>query len=325
MLGYRFVSKIKNQILDFVELKRACGRRYEKEFSNLCHFDRFLFESKLRKTTLPKDLVIAWIERNPNESPNTQRIRISLIRQFAMYLQSLGIQAYYPCSDATPIFRIDYYPYIFSHNEMESIFTATDSMVPIRRNATYHIIFPMLIRLLYCCGLRIGEALNLTVGDYSRNDHVILIRNGKFGKGRFVPIMGTIQERLVAYIDEYCSTNPKQHLFESYQKRPYHQVAVGHYNRIIFKKAGISYGCKGKGPRVHDYRHTFAVHRFEQWLREGVDLNTMLPYLSSYMGHASLRGTQHYLRLTTAMFPELAQKMEDTVGLSIRRAMHENQ
>ena len=95
-------------------------------------------------------------------------------------------------------------------------------------------------------------------------------------------------------------------------------TCVGHYAsgtilyawRQTLYCAGISYGGKGKGPRIHDLRHTFAVHCLQKWVEAGEDLNAKLPYLSAYMGHAGLYSTQQYLRLTAEAFPHIVSAME---------------
>jgi integrase len=87
----------------------------------------------------------------------------------------------------------------------------------------------------------------------------------------------------------------------------------GHFRRLL-REAGIPHGGQGQGPRMHDLRHTFAVHRLEQWYRQGEDLNAKLAVLSVYMGHQSLAGTQRYLRLTPELFPDIQQRMDERFG-----------
>jgi len=323
MRNHPFVSKLGKHMADFVESKRACGRRYDTEFRRLQELDRLLEAEGLSSEQLPQRLVEKWIAKRKGERPNTQRIRISLVRQFTTYLHSCGIPAYILNKHTTPIIRNDYCPYIYTRAEIHAMVSAADSLQPCREQARYHIIMPVLIRLLYCCGLRIGEALKLTRGDYLKKEALLLVRNGKFGVSRQIPLSGTIQKRIEFHLDTGCSSGKEASLFESRYGRPFHQVHIRELNRQLMKTAGVQYGGKSKGPRIHDYRHTFAVHRLEQWLREDVDLNAMLPYLATYMGHASLRGTQYYLRLTAAIFPELSHKMEDAVGRFIRRAINE--
>lgn len=79
--------------------------------------------------------------------------------------------------------------------------------------------------------------------------------------------------------------------------------------------AGISHGGKGHGPRIHDIRHTFAVHCLQRWVDENIDLETVLPYLSTYMGHVGIQSTQEYLHLTSELFPQITRAFEGSFNV----------
>jgi integrase len=89
--------------------------------------------------------------------------------------------------------------------------------------------------------------------------------------------------------------------------------------RCLLRECGIAHGGRGRGPRLHDIRHSFAVHRLERWYREGIDLSAKLPVLAAYMGHKSIRETQLYLRLTPHLFPDVCARMEQHLGHVIPR------
>lgn len=99
----------------------------------------------------------------------------------------------------------------------------------------------------------------------------------------------------------------------------YSEKAMYQNFRTLLWDAGISHGGKGNGPRLHDLRHTFAVHRLKRWAKQGCDVISMLPYLSAYMGHANLNATQSYLRLTVEAFPDILEVLEETYGCIIPR------
>ena len=94
--------------------------------------------------------------------------------------------------------------------------------------------------------------------------------------------------------------------------------------RKVLKQAGIQHGGIGKGPCLHDLRHTFAVHNLEKWLKSGENIQAKLPILADYLGHTSLLGTQRYLRLTPSILPEIALRMENYIGKLIRNPKNEN-
>ncbi len=100
------------------------------------------------------------------------------------------------------------------------------------------------------------------------------------------------------------------------------ETAYGLFRRVL-SVAGISHGGKGKGPRLHDLRHTYAVRVLNRWVQNGNNLTTALPYLAIYMGHKGMKASRHYLRLTTTMFPELVKTVESKYGWIIPEVYHE--
>ena len=88
--------------------------------------------------------------------------------------------------------------------------------------------------------------------------------------------------------------------------------------RDLLRNAGISHGGRGKGPRVHDLRHTFCVHCLQRWISQGKDLTTALPLLTTYMGHNDFSATEQYLRMTAEVYPEVSQLMQDQYGYVVK-------
>lgn len=170
----------------------------------------------------------------------------------------------------------------------------------------------MLFRLLYGCGLRISEALALRVEDVDTQLGVLHIRDAKFGKERLVPV----HRHLADHFREYLAVLPiaakvSDHpAFPSSAGTAYTAGTVYRYFRCTLWSAGISHGGRGRGPRLHDLRHTFAVHCLQRWVTEGTELSVALPYLSAYLGHSGLKGTQHYLRLTAELYPNIVATAE---------------
>lgn len=123
-----------------------------------------------------------------------------------------------------------------------------------------------------------------------------------------------MRERLSAYAATFGNRAPGDIFFPAPDGGPYSNDAAYVAFRQILRAAGISHGGRGQGPRPHDLRHTFAVHCLIRWYREGLDLDTQLPVLATYMGHRSIKGTQRYLRLTADLFPDVAARLETTFG-----------
>jgi integrase len=182
-----------------------------------------------------------------------------------------------------------------------------------------HLILPEIFRVLYGCGLRVSEAIGLRVGAVDLRAGVLTIRQGKFRKDRLVPLAPSLTQRLRRYADALGGQPADAVFFPSRGARPYHRVTVYHAFRQLLWRCRIAHGGRGHGPRLHDLRHTFAVHRLAQWYRAGADLNALLPVLATYLGHQSVTQTQVYLRLTADLFPDLAARSEAAFGHVIPR------
>lgn len=137
----------------------------------------------------------------------------------------------------------------------------------------------------------------------------------KFNKERYIPLDRTMQRLLQDYTKQmtcYSQWNNSDFFFVNSNGERHKDIY--HSFRQVLKSAGISHGGRGKGPRVHDLRHTYTVHVLRKWVQEGRDLTTALPYLSAYMGHAGIRSSQYYLRLTSELYPDIIASLEQNYG-----------
>jgi len=308
---------------EFVAQKRTVGCRYVEEARCLWHFDQYAVRQGVSGEKLPKELVTGWAEKSPYEADKSWRNRLSAVRLFAAYLNSVGIEAYVlPPSRKRK--TQEYIPYIFTDDEIHRLFEAADKMEYLPASPYAHIVFPVLVRMLYGCGLRISEACKLRVRDVDLKNGVLTIWQSKNGNSRLTPM----SDSLVAACRDYANAMPAPKSEDAPffptrfggaygQRGPYHQF------RIMLKRAGISHGGRGKGPRLHDFRHTFAVHAMRQLVRNGKSLYVTSPILSAYLGHQSLSATQKYLRLTADVYPEVVRKFEAGFGGVVPEVLHE--
>jgi integrase len=305
-----FSSCLSELILGFIAEKRAVGYKFIKGASLLKQLDQFLAtEQQLTEINLSKETVLLWTKKRAHEKENTRSKRISIIRGLAEYMVRLGYDAYiYPAS-AIKINRYDYTPYIFSKEEIRKIFSVCDCYPTSTVSPNRHRIIPLLFRMLYGCGLRISEAVNLTLDDVNLERGTLIIRETKFDKERIIPMAESLSERCREYMEEVHSFNEgATFLFPSPYGGHYREDTVYNWFRGILWKAGISHS--GEGPRLHDLRHTFSVHCLKRWVLNGENLTNLLPYLSVYLGHVDLRGTQRYLRLTADLYPSIIESVE---------------
>jgi integrase len=233
-----------------------------------------------------------------------------IVRQFARYLGTRGLPAYVPDTKLTPMTKLDFAPYIFTRDQIRHILQAVDGLPFSAHSPERHLVMPELFRLLYGCGLRAGEALRLRVEDVDLDRGVLTIRQSKFRKDRYIPVVPVLANRLRRYTEIMKLNQSHLVFFPNPWGKCYDIRTIYMAFRRTLEESGIPHGGRNKGPRLHDLRHTFAVHRLEQWYRNGDDLNARLPLLVAYLGHQSLAGTQRYLRLTPEIFPEITKRLE---------------
>jgi len=300
-------------LTDFIVFKRSLGYKYEAEADELYRFSKFSTTFEISEPKLTKDIVQAWCGQRSNEGGKNNRRRICTLRQFALYLNSVGHPAHIvpPASNTR---HYTYIPYIFTHGEIERIFTNSDQICP-RRHSTIPFIIPVILRILYSCGLRISEAANLKNKDVDLQQGILEIKNSKFGKDRLVPMsqsMLHICRRYYQVLHRHSSID--DYFFMKADRQPVTRDNVYRRFREVLWESGISHGGKGSGPRLHDLRHTYAVHALKRAVDRGVDVYCALPILSTFLGHASVETTSQYVRLTADAFPDLRAAVEHTCG-----------
>lgn len=304
-----FVGSFKVLLLRFVQLKQSLGYKYTTDADTLKRFSKFTLNYTINNHTLTKELVDAWVAKKPTELDVTREKRINNIRQFAKYLTDLGYDAYIPCCKSK-INRNLYTPYIFTQKELRSFFIVCDAIKP-HPLSNRHLFLPAIYRLLYGCGLRISEALALKVKDVDLQNGIVIIHEAKFKKDRLIPMSSSLSHYLNGYSSKiHGSSTPEDYFFIKKDKSIIASGTIYKSFRKLLWQSGISHGGKGRGPRMHDFRHTFAVNSLNKMAREGIDLYCALPILSTYLGHASIAATEKYLTLTEEAYPGLLDTVD---------------
>lgn len=314
-----FQSTLAPWLRDFVIEKRAVGYLYITEQHLLRRLDRHLIEHGHDEVTLPKPLLATWLARASHESTKTQSVRFRLVRQLARFLLRHGVIVELPVSPPRTLPSARFAARIFTPDEIRRLLVAVDQMPPDARAPQRHRVMPALFRVLYGCGLRLGEALRLRIEDVDLAAGVLTIREAKFRKDRLVPVAASLLVYLQRYHAEMGERSSDAIFFAAPHGHAYSTSTPYAMFRRMLRVAKIPHGGRGQGPRVHDLRHTFAVRRLEAWYREGADLSSKLPVLSTYLGHQSIAGTQRYLQLTASLRPDLSSVLEQQYGALIPR------
>lgn len=285
---YNFKSIFKEELKDFINYKKSQGYIYSK---NVCwlfkHLDEFFVEISLKKKEINSDTIEKWLIKSTNNCIEMKKRYYFTIDMFTKYLtireyDNITIPANNPYHG-----KNNFIPYIYSKKELFSIFQNS------KNNDTLYVA----LHLLYNCGLRISEVANLKVENVDIDNKTILIEHSKNDRTRIIPLNDSIINLINNYISKYnlkkemfifLNHKTRDNFMNYYLRKPFHG---------ILKTINIQLKENGTFPRIHDLRHTFAVHALEQMKNKGFDLYTSLPILSIYMGHKSIVETEYYLRL----------------------------
>lgn len=306
-MKYTYKSVFKDVIKELIDEKHNLGFKYETMEWKLKEIDLLALKLNITEIKITKEFVTIFIKRKPNESKINIINRVSTIRILSQFLNRKGFKSYVIPSLPKGSYQSDFIPYIFSDNELKNIFQVCNNIdfnkFPEREKYT------IILKILYSTGMRIGEVVKLKVKDINFDNNTFFIECAKNNKNRLIPIHKIIIELIKNYIVKRKIFNQEDYIFSNKCGNHIDISTVYEYFRRILWKAGIHHN--GKGPRLHDFRHTYCVHKLKQWVLEGKDVNALFPYLCAYMGHADTRCTEYYLRLTTDLYPDIITKTEN--------------
>lgn len=310
-----FQSPFADKLEAFIAYKRALGMRYGSEAYHIKCFDRWCAEQQVPQAVLTQEVAEGWCRKRPGEKAKTQSIRQSVLRQLAHFLNEGGDTAYVLPLEKHFRQSQSFSPYIFSRKEIAILFKVADEITSKEISPYLYEIVPMVMRLLYCCGLRSSEARNIKRCDVNLDDGVLTILNSKNAKDRLVPMSADLMQYMRGYCRRMKLLCPdSEYLFPNRDGKLLNRKVIYMQFRSLLKATGIPHYGRGRGPRVHDLRHTFAVHSMMKLDKEGMDLYTTLPILSVYMGHSGVQSTEKYLRLTAEVYPEIVAQMQAAHG-----------
>jgi len=310
MKKINYIGPFKKYIQDFIALKRAVGYKYDAEAEHLRRFDQFTHQKYAKAQKLNKEIVLAWCNKKPYEAQANQCGRASMIRQFSLYLDSIGLNPYIIPKNYYPN-KKHYVPYIYTTEELSLFFAETDKCHYSSECPYRQWIMPVIFRMIYMCGLRLSEARLLKVADVDLDNGILSIHQSKKDNSRLVPMSAALTKRCQVYSSKvHVLSMPDTYYFPALGGKSMTMGNVYKNFRRFLWRARISHGGMGQGPRIHDLRHTFAVHCLKQWSEQEKDLTVYLPILKTYLGHDSFKETAYYLHLTADVFPNIILKVE---------------
>lgn len=307
---YEYRSVFAPYFDSFLKMKDIMGYGLSKFKSIFSELDRFFLETGATDAYITSKQIAAWSKTRVNDKARTLYDKYSVMSQFCRYMCHLGQECYIPRLPRKK--DINFIPYVFTHQQMDMVFRECDRMTILSANMTSALFaIPALIRFLYSTGVRIGEALSIKNADVDYLRHWIIIRKTKNKMQRMVAVNPSLEEVMKQY-ETYRNRMPVEGLtdkasffFVSTIGKPLTKGTVYSWFKKILSQCGIPHIGKQQGPRVHDVRHTCAVHSLEKMVKAGVDINCALPILSVFLGHKTIQGTEKYVRMVQEIYPEI--------------------
>ena len=311
MKAWILSSCLAPQIETFIKLRQLSGTDYHSQARLLGYFDRFLVGLAVSQPCVTRDICDGYQNSLSGLAPRSQGNRFCVVRQLCKYLARTDPHNYIPEALHTPSSRQAHRPYIFTCEQVGMLLTAAATLPPpgSLRPHTYRTLFG----LLYSTGIRVGEAFALNIEQFFPEEQRLYIAEGKFRKSRWIVLSTSTSRALGQYLERRMGKEPNAPdtpLFLNERRHRLCHAPVYKTYRGLLGECGIMHDNR-KGPRIHDLRHSFAVHRLLAWYRDGEDVNARLPALATYMGHVDISSTQVYLQPTAELLGEVDRRFHD--------------
>jgi site-specific recombinase XerD len=293
----------------YVQRKRDAGMRFDSPVSRLRSFLCHCGDTDLRRITTQH--VTAFLDGS-GSMPSGWNGKRGTLQAFFEYWTARGRLKSSPLPPSAPTITQSFVPYIYSRSDLRSLLGAVSRCQ--RRSACVmsEATFRSLLLFLYATGMRLGEALRLRLMDVDLMLGLVTIRDTKFYKSRLVPLGPDIKRLIQEYLHQPGRRN--QHYRSLFQTKSATAIAAQVVDTSFSRLREIAHIERRDDsyfqPRLHDLRHTFAVHRLTEWYRQNADVPRLLPALSTYLGHVSLSATQRYLTMTPELLEQANRRFE---------------
>lgn len=301
------MTDLHSALLRYLSMRKGFGFKYQQQTRRLADFVSFM--EKRGATTITTKLAMEWATL-PSGRHASWALRLTDVRGFARHIASIDPKTEVPPFGILPSPKRAK-PYVYSDAEVNALLAAALALPPAGalRRWTYHCLFG----LIAVTGMRLSEAIGLECDDVDLDAGVLTVRLTKFGKSRLVPLHPTTSAALRDYAqrrDAHLPTRHTPHFFVAEQGGPLLHQYVHRVFWRLSREIGLRRPGDHAGPRVHDFRHRFAICTLLGWYREGIDIEKQLPLLSTYLGHTCVRDTYWYLSACPELMHEAAQRLD---------------
>lgn len=302
------MNKLRDAVEDYLAMRRALGFKLRDAGKGLLDFVSFL--ERRRASHITTELALQWAMQQSHSQPATWAQRLTFVRCFARHWSATDPRTEIPPWRLLPYRPRRARPYLYTEKEIQRLLEAARGLPPIDglRSWTYYCLFG----LLTVTGLRISEAIALAQQDVDLEEAVLTIHHSKFGKSRLVPLHVSTQRVLAQYAqrrDAFLGRTPLTFLVSD-RGRPLEGSAIRRTFYDLSRQTGLRGPSDHHGPRLHDFRHRFAIETMVQWYRCGQDVERRLPVLSTYLGHAHVTDTYWYLSACPELMGLATERLE---------------
>jgi integrase/recombinase XerD len=307
------MKTLRQAVTDYLSLRRSLGFKLTKHERCLREFASFLHQQGA--TRISTALALQFATQHRHLQPVEWAARLSIVRGFAHYRSGDDLNTEIPPLGLLPYRPKRARPYMYSEEEIRKLLKAARDLPPtydLKPWTYYH-----LLGLLVVTGMRVSEALNLQQKDVDWSQGVLTIHGTKFGKSRLVPLHASTKSALLAYAkrrDHFLAGQPVSHFFVSSRGNRLDGAGVRRTFYLLSRQVGLRDASASHGPRLHDFRHRFAVETLVRWYRNNEDVERRLPILSTYLGHAHVTDTYWYLTSTPELLGAAGKRMEKRWG-----------
>ena len=306
-----YLSTLADGLNKFVAFKHLENFKYEYGSKRLARFDRFLHQQSYMGPELSQEILSGYQASMASSGKKSRYKYMEVVRGFTLFYRQL-----YPESAVIVANPFKHHgplkPYLYTSDDLASLMRAASALGPI--NTIRPHVFTTLIGLLYVTGMRISEALKLTIKDLHEEPFRLYISETKFGKDRLLPLRDSVVRALMAYRNTrklFAQEEPDSPLFLNQKGTALSYDAARSIFHDLIGQCQIGSNWRGSSPRLHGLRHTFAVNTLVGFYRKGIDPATMLPFLVTYMGHRDLNSTSVYLHTTPELMDLASQRFHD--------------
>jgi integrase len=303
------VTSWRKAVEDYIDLRRSLGFKLLEAKVGLISFASFLKQRRAAHITIA--LAMEWAQQDKTARPAEWARRLSFVRVFARHWSAYDPQTEVPPPGLLPYRPGRAHPYLYSKDEVRKLLQAARRLPSTHglRGQTYY----CLLGVLAVTGLRISEARNLQTEDVDLKEGVFTIRGAKFGKSRLVPIHASTCKVLSAYAsrrDRFLARRPET-FFVSGRGTRLDGAEIRRTFYFLSRQIGLRGPTDSHGPRLHDFRHRFAVEALVQWYRSGQDVERRLPILTTFLGHVHVADTYWYLSACPELMGLAVKRFED--------------